>query len=73
MEVTDMQKNWRGLPIHPVDEWDHWTNKLSDYEEMLAIWDKVSHVPVDDLMAFAEMVRKAEAQNQADCDAGEDL
>lgn len=68
-----MIKNWRGLEPHPVDEWDHWTYSLKDYEKIKAVYDAVAPVGRDKLLAFAEMVSRFEAAEHAEEMAGDSI
>lgn len=69
------QKNWRGLPAHPVDEWDSWMLKLADYEEMRLTYDLLVLQGVDmelvyKMMGYADRYRSME---QYEIDAGENI
>lgn len=63
-------KNWRGLPMHPVDEWDHWSYDIKRYDEIKATFDNVRYVNRAALLAFAEIVADFKASEQAESDAG---
>ena len=77
MEVIEMDKNWRGLPVHPVDEWDHWKTSRDEYAEMKQLWEElIGHSPIDiepQVRKLIEFAIHCERLNQADMDAGEGI
>ena len=66
-------KNWRGLPQHPADDWDHWLYSLDRYKRICAVVDALGDVDLAKLMEFAEVVSAFEASEQAERDAGASL
>ena len=67
-------KNWRGLPAHPADEWDHWTDSLARYEELVALYDLlVSQVDRNLLLQFVARVGEFERSEAAEAAAGESI
>ena len=67
--------NWRGEPVHAVDEWDSWMLPLADYEEMRLTYDLLVLQGVDmelvyKMMEYADRHRRME---QSEADAGEDI
>jgi hypothetical protein len=70
-----MEKNWRGLPVHAVDEWDYWQKSRADYEHMRLVYDMLVLQGADmalvlEMMGFADCYRAAQ---EADLAAGESI
>lgn len=73
------QTNWRGLPVHAVDQWDDWPLSLEDYLKMRDTWDLVRDVMESQLLDMAlihellDHAARYERMQQAELDAGEDI
>lgn len=70
-----MEKNWRGEPVHPVDDWDCWQNSRAEYEHMRLVYDMLVLQGADmglvmEMMGFADRYREMQ---EAELDAGEDI
>lgn len=73
--MFEQDKNWRGLPVHAVDEWDDWPLSLEEYEHMRLVHDMLVLQGVDmelvrEMMGFADRYR---AMQEAMDAAGEDI
>ncbi len=69
------QKNWRGEPVHPVDEWDHWKMKLEEYEDIRLVYDLLVLAGTDMVLVhkMIEHVGRFYRLEEADHAAGESI
>lgn len=69
--------NWRELPLHPADQWDHWNISREDYLHMCEVYDVIANqLDEDDMELVLEMMdfaTRLSEMNAADDAAGEDL
>lgn len=69
------QKNWRGLPVHPVDPWDSWQVSLDEYQEMQLTYELLADTGTDMGLVFklAEYSARAQRLTQYEMEAGENI
>jgi hypothetical protein len=70
-----MEKNWRGLPVHAVDEWDSWHFSLAEYEELRLTYDMLvlQGADMELVLRLMEFSTRARLLEEADLAAGEDI
>jgi hypothetical protein len=69
-------KNWAGLPIHPTDEYVHWSEKnvATKMQELRQHWDNVvSAGSEESLKVLLSAAHQAGRQEEWDANAGEGL
>ena len=70
-----MYKNWRGLPVHAVDEWDAWQLSREEYEEMKLVYDMLvlQGTDMDLILKMMKFAVRQESLSESDRNAGEDI